>query len=49
MYCFRHADEWNAFECESDSSDEELDLKKINNLKNETNANKVSINPSFKN
>ena len=22
---------------------------KINNLKNETNANKVSINPSFKN
>ena len=26
MYCFRHADEWNAFECDSDSSDEE-DLK----------------------
>ena len=35
MYCFRHADEWNAFECESDSSDEELDLKKINNLSDE--------------
>jgi hypothetical protein len=24
-------------------------LKKLNNLKNETNANKVSINPNFKN
>ena len=30
LYCFRHADEWNAFECDSDSSDEE-DLK-IENL-----------------
>ena len=30
MYCFRHADEWNTFECDSDSSDEEeLKLEKI--------------------
>lgn len=29
MYCFRHADEWNAFECESDSSDEELFIEKM--------------------
>jgi len=30
MYCFRHADEWNTFECESDSSDdEELKIENI--------------------
>ena len=30
MYCFRHADEWNTFECDSDSSDEEeLKLEKL--------------------
>ena len=29
MYCFRHADEWNTFECESDSSDEELLIEKM--------------------
>lgn len=30
MYCFRHADEWNTFECDSDSSDEEeLRMEKI--------------------
>ena len=34
-YCFRHAEDWKSFECESDSSDEELDLKKINNLSDE--------------
>ena len=29
-YCFRHADEWNTFECDSDSSDEEeLKVEKI--------------------
>ena len=30
MYCFRHADEWNTFKCDSDSSDDE-ELKTKNN------------------
>lgn len=31
MYCFRHSDEWQTFECESDSSDE--DNLRIENIK----------------
>ena len=32
MYCFRHADEWNTFECDSDSSDEDEEELKIENI-----------------
>ena len=35
MYCFRHADEWNTFECDSDSSDdEELKIENITKCEN---------------
>lgn len=34
-YCFRHAEDWKSFECESDSSDEELEKEELENEENE--------------
>ena len=51
MYCFRHADEWNTFECDSDSSDEEeLRMEKIQvckpiSVKSTGERTKVSLRP----
>ena len=42
-YCFRHAEDWRSYECDSDSSDEEEEEENEKNVENEKNDDKIEL------